>query len=100
MTKGWKVDHRRIDKIHAITTSIVAYAIGLNDQKEKYEMAALCWKSLNMLMDENVGDLAMDACEELVRAGLARKRVPDFLKKAAEPVIYRMGKSDLPDQMK
>lgn len=92
LLNGWEIDPTRLDKIYAVCTSIVSYTKDTQDLDEKHKYAALVWNRLGELLKAKYPDLVKRACEQMIKVGLGRKRVPDFVKEAAEPVIYEVGK--------
>jgi hypothetical protein len=89
------MDYGEMDKVFAVILGTRSYVRNINDKNKQYDAAALMWKRLNEMFDAGISDMAVDACDELTDLGLGRKRTPDHLKKAAEPVIFRMGKSGM-----
>jgi hypothetical protein len=93
LTKGWKIDETRLDKVIAVNTSVISYVKGIKEKQKQYDMAALAWNYLGRVVQTGLADTAVDPGDELVRARLSRKGVPDHVKKAAEPVIFEIAKN-------
>jgi hypothetical protein len=97
LMNGWKIDKQRLDRTVAVFSGMTSYVVGTTEKKDRYKMATLEWNRLNELVKAGLSDIALTHSQTLVNEGLGWK-VPDApkeLKKAAEPVIYEMGKSGL-----
>jgi hypothetical protein len=97
LNKGWKIDKNRLDRVMAVYSSITALVTSVPEQKEKYDLATQAWGRLHELIKVGISDIALKHATALVENGLGSTSpgVPATLKKAAEPVVYEMGKSGL-----
>jgi len=97
LLKGWEIDKNRLDRTMAVFSSITALVLSVQDKKEQYELATKAWERLGELLKKGLPDICMRTCAALVENGLCAtaSNVPDALKKAAEPVVYELGKSGL-----
>jgi hypothetical protein len=94
LTKGWKVDKKRLDRNFAVYSAMTAYVINRQDVVEKRQLAVHAWNRLGEAADANLLDLTDRYARVLVRAGLSTTTSPE-LKKAATPVLTRIVKSPL-----
>lgn len=99
---GWKIDTKRLDKTTAVTTSVLSYVTGIKQIAEKHKYAEAAWKFLKQLADVHMTDAVLTGSEILVQDGLgpATKGIPDFVKKAAEPVILALAPSPVMTHVK
>jgi len=70
ITKGWEVDTRRLDVVHAVLTSVVSYTVSRPTPKERQRCGIGAWKYIKQVVDSSLLDLAFSAAGALVRAEL------------------------------
>ena len=66
---GWKPERRRLDIAHAAYASAIAYALSIQDQKERRSHAIMAWKLLNTADGEGLADMALAPAKSLMEAG-------------------------------
>ena len=96
LTKGWQIDKYRLDKVVAVTTSVVAYVLGIAERSNQLDMAAELWKYLRALHSEGMGDIGARHLRSLIRAKLGRKdHKHEKLKKVVGDMLHDLSDSGL-----
>lgn len=92
LSKGWKIDKKRLDRNYAVYSGMIAYVTSRTNKNEKLALAVPAWTILEEASASNMLDMVLPAARSLVRAGLSSSASPE-IHSAAQPVLSRLAKS-------
>jgi hypothetical protein len=92
LRNGWSPDKLRIDRNHAVYTSMVAFVIGTKEEDKRLKYAAQAYDVLDMASDAGLKDLIAPMVAQLVNRGLSVAMIhsPDPAKKRVGEVSARI----------
>ena len=100
LENGWEVDTKRLDRTHAVHSSIQAYMGEIinkcesGDQTEVNEAATQAWVRILELFEAKLSDIALKSCETMVNTyHLGASGTAPNVSKAASAVLLRFAKS-------
>lgn len=91
----WSIDRRRLDKTHAVLSTLMPYVGMKPEGTQRFEAAIKTWNILDQVCDAGMADLIVDHMALMVdqyQLGMMGK-APHDVKAAAEKVIKRMSRS-------
>ena len=90
----WKVKQARgrADIIMAAYTNMVSYVTTEPDAKRKLDMGAQAWERLDVLFEEDCGDLVVDCVDNLKHNGLGRRQNKSHkgIEKASRSILIKL----------
>ena len=91
LSNGWKIP-RQLDRVHAVFASITALIIGLSEGPERTSLATQAWVRLMDLANAGHLDIVATHAAALISDGLGPNDGAPDLRRAAEPVILKVGR--------
>jgi hypothetical protein len=94
---NWKIDKKRLDKVHAVLGTLVPYVGMKPEGAVRFDTAVKVWNVLDQVCDAGMADMIVDHMTVMInqyQLGMLNK-TPQNVKVAAEKVIKRMGRSTM-----